>query len=217
MDYEAFFGSLNGQLLCAAAVVVIFAVIFWLSRAQKQSSFAVALSGMLIALAFVANNILPRWHLPQGGSVTLCSMLFLFLISYTYGERIGVCACIAYGVLDLLFSPSAYYPMQILLDYPLAFGMLGIGGVLRNKSGGLYFGYLLSVFGRYVVSTLSGLIFFAEYTPAGWNPLLWAIYYNACYLGIEAALTLLILSIPTVHNTIYRLVDNARKSNRRAA
>ncbi|MBE6039122.1 MAG: proton-coupled thiamine transporter YuaJ, partial [Anaerofustis stercorihominis] len=196
MDYEQFFSSLPGQLLCVGIIIIFFAAIFFMTRKEKLSTKAITLSALLIALAFVSNNFLPRWRLPNGGSVTLFSMLFLYLIGYTMGLKVGIVGGMTYGVLDLLFSASAYYPLQILLDFPLAFGAIGLGAILRDKKFGLQSGYVFGIFMRFVMSFLSGYFFFAEYTPEGYSPVMWAIVYNGTYILIEGIATLVLMSIP---------------------
>ena len=205
MDYEKFFQSIPGQILCVAVIILFFAVIFYSTRKQSLSTKAVTMSAILIALAFVSNNFLPRWRLAYGGSVTLFSMLCLYLIGYIMGLKVGLLGGMAYGVLDLLFSASAYYPLQILMDFPLAFGAIGLGAVLRDKKYGLQAGYLLGITGRFLISALSGYFFFAEYTPEGFSPLLWAIVYNGSYIYIEGIITIITTSLPPVKNAIERI------------
>lgn len=212
MDYEQFFSSLPGQLLCVGIIIIFFAAIFFMTRKEKLSTKAITLSALLIALAFVSNNFLPRWRLPNGGSVTLFSMLFLYLIGYTMGLKVGIIGGMTYGVLDLLFSASAYYPLQILLDFPLAFGAIGLGAILRDQKFGLQSGYVLGIFMRFVMSFLSGYFFFAEYTPEGYSPVMWAIVYNGTYILIEGIITLVLMSIPAVKNAIERLRKSYSKA-----
>lgn len=205
MDYEQFFSSIPGQALCIAVIILFFAAIFFVTRKEKLSTKAITMSAILIALAFVANNFLPRWRLANGGSVTLFSMLCLYLIGYTMGLKVGVIGGMTYGVLDLLFSASAYYPLQILLDFPLAFGAIGVGAILRDKKFGLQTGYILGIFLRFVMSFLSGYFFFAEYTPEGFSPFLWAVVYNGSYIAIEGFISLVVMSLKPVSNAIARM------------
>lgn len=211
MDYEQFFSSIPGQLLCVGIIILFFAAIFFMTRKEKLSAKAITMSAILIALAFVSNNFLPRWRLPNGGSVTLFSMLFLYLIGYTMGLKVGIIGGMAYGVLDLLFSASAYYPLQILLDFPFAFGALGLGALLRDKKFGLQGGYILGAFMRFVMSFLSGYFFFAEYTPEGYSPVMWAIVYNGTYILIEGIITLIVMSLKPVSTAIARMRKSYEK------
>ena len=69
--------------------------------------------------------------MPQGGSVTLLSLLPIAVITYLYGTKRGVTAGVALGLVNLIFGPYVIHPVQLLLDYPIAFGALGLGGALR--------------------------------------------------------------------------------------
>ena len=85
---------------------------------------------------------------------------------------------------------------QVLFDYPLAFGALGLSGFFSNRKFGLQIGYIVGVLGRFVFSTLSGVIFFAAYAPEGMNPWVYSTQYQGSYLGTEAIVTLIIISLP---------------------
>lgn len=154
-------------------------------------------SAMGIALSMVTSYI-KVWEMPMGGSVTLLSMLFICLIGYWYGPKYGLLAGAAYGVLQFVVDPYMFTVPQVLLDYPLAFGALGLSGLFSNKKFGLQMGYVIGVLGRFVCSLLSGVIFFASYAPEGMNPWVYSALYQGSYLGTEAIITLVIISIPPV-------------------
>ena len=88
--------------------------------------------------------------------------------------------------------------MQLVVDYILAFGALGLSGLFTNAKYGLIKGYLAGVVGRYVFAVISGWIFFGEYAWEGWAPLPYSLAYNGCYIFAEAAITIIILAIPAV-------------------
>jgi thiamine transporter len=93
----------------------------------------------------------------------------------------------------------------MLLDYPLAFGALGFAGLLGGRKLGLIYGYLIGLFSRYLCAVLSGIIFFGQYAPEGFNAVTWSVYYNITYLGVEGALTIAVLCIPAVRKAIDQL------------
>lgn len=161
----------------------------------------------LIALAYVLNNFMPKIKMPYGGSITLCSMFFIYVASYLYGPKTGIFAAVCYGILDLLISPSVYHPLQVILDYPLAFGMLGVGGFACKGKYSLQKGYIAGVLGRLLMCMISGAVFFAEYAPAGKNPWIYSLEYNAGYMIPEAIITLVLISIPTVYKAINRFKE----------
>lgn len=158
-------------------------------------------SAMAMALATVTSMI-KLFDAPMGGSVTLCSMLFVVLIGYWYGPKVGVLTGVAYGILQLIIDPYILSLPQMLVDYPLAFGALGISGFFSNSKGGLQKGYLLGIFGRWVFAFLSGYIFFYYYAWEGWNPAAYSAVYNLSYIGIEGAITLVLISLPPMRSAL---------------
>ena len=132
---------------------------------------------------------------------TSFSMLCICLVGYWYGLKTGLTAAVAYGILQFITGPYVVHPAQVLLDYPLAFGALGLSGLFSNAKNGLVKGYIVGVLGRYVMHMISGLIFYTAYTGdfAGNAAAIWAsTLYNMSYIFPEAILTLILLAIPAV-------------------
>ena len=152
---------------------------------------------MGIALAMVTSYI-KIWEMPMGGSVTLLSMLFICLTGYWFGPKYGIIAGAAYGMLQFVIDPYMLSLAQVLFDYPLAFGALGLSGFFRGRKYGLQLGYIAGVIGRFLFSTLSGVIFFAAYAPEGMNPWVYSALYQGSYLGTEGIVTLILISLPPI-------------------
>ncbi len=163
---------------------------------------------MAIALAMVA-SYLKVVEMPMGGSVTFFSMLFICLIGYWYGPVVGITTGVAYGLLQFAIDPYVFSIPQVIIDYPLAFGALGLSGFFSGKKNGLVIGYGVGVLGRYVFAFLSGYIFFGIYAPEGWNAVLYSLAYNGAYLGAEALLTMIILSLPPVKKACEKVTTMA--------
>lgn len=159
---------------------------------------------MSIALGTVLSN-LKLFDMPMGGSITLLSMLVICLPGYFFGLGAGLLTGVAYGIFQLLIDPYVLYPMQLLVDYPLAFGALGLSGLFTDSKHGLIKGYITGVIGRYIFSVISGFIFFGEYAWEGWNPLPYSLAYNAGYIFTEAAITVIILLLPPVSKAMGRI------------
>ncbi len=166
----------------------------------KQLVFCAA----AIALGTVLSNI-KLFHFPTGGSVTLLSMLVICLPGYWFGLGAGLRTGVAYGVLQLIIDPYVLFPLQLIVDYILAFGAFGLSGLFTNAKAGLVKGYVAAVIGRFVFATISGWIFFGEYAWEGWNPLAYSLVYNAIYIFAEAAVTVIILLLPPVKNAMARV------------
>ena len=78
-------------------------------------------------------------------------------------------------------------------------------------------GYIAGVLGRYFFAVLSGVIFFAQYTPADKTPLGYSLGYNATYIVPEAVMTIVFLSIPAVRYTLKRIKMEANEKDIRKA
>lgn len=157
-------------------------------------------SSAAMALAIVT-SMLKIFELPFGGSITLFSMLFIVLIGYWYGPKAGLMTGFAYGLLQFVLDPIFYSIPQMFVDYPLAFGALGLSGFFSNKKYGLWIGYVVGILGRFVFSYLSGLLFFAAYAEgSGMSAPVYSLCYNGSYIGAEGIITLIVISIPPVTN-----------------
>ena len=141
----------------------------------------------------------------MGGSVTLFSMLFICLIGYWFGPGYGLLTGVAYGVLQFIINPYMLSIPQVLIDYPLAFGALGLSGFFSKSKFGLQIGYAVGVIGRFIFAILSGVIFFASYAPKGMNAFIYSFLYNGAYLGAEAAITLIVISLPPVNKALAKV------------
>lgn len=200
-----------GYVLLALILIALLGSICIFSkkdRSRQMNTRQLVFCSMSIALATVTSFI-KLASLPFGGSITLFSMLFVSLIGYFYGAKTGLITGLAYGVLQLITGPYIYAPLQVLLDYPLAFGALGLSGFFRNKKIGLIIGYVTGVMGRYLCHVISGYVFFAEYAPEGMNPMVYTLGYNLTYILPEMIATVIILCIPAVYKAIGQVKQQA--------
>ena len=217
-DETTYVPTTLGNVLLAVVIIALLcgAVIFARKYAAKQASSdanikksrltvkQLAFCAMTIALGTVLSNI-KLFHFPTGGSITLFSMLVICLAGYFFGLGAGLMTGVAYGTLQLLIDPYVLYPMQLVVDYILAFGALGLSGIFCNSKFGLIKGYIAAVLGRYVFAVISGWIFFGAYAWEGWAPLPYSLAYNAIYIFSEAAITIIILAIPAVKGAMARI------------
>ncbi len=198
-------------IIILIAAILIAAAILRQHRATKRAALTtkqLVFSAVAIAVAVVCSMI-KLFEMPMGGSVTLLSMLFIVLIAYWYGPYVGLMTAVAYGLVQFVLEPIFYTVPQMLLDYPLAFGALGLAGFFNKRKFGLQIGYLAGVVGRFVFSTLSGVIFFASYAPEGMHPLVYSMGYQASYLLPEAVVTLILISVKPVAKALARVKTEA--------
>jgi thiamine transporter len=213
-NLQGFFEAGIGKATIVAVVVVLLALLSLMDRGHRDEAGnfraldvrALTISALMIAMAMVLSQI-RLFKMPQGGSVTAFSMLPIALCAYLFGPKRGIMAGVCLGLINLMFDPYVIHPAQLLIDYILAFGALGIGGVLRHQKNGLMKGYLLGICGRYICAVASGVIFFGAYAPKQFNALTWSLWYNLTYIVAEGAITVIVLCIPAVR----QLFENAQK------
>lgn len=179
------------------------------TNAKTFSAKQLVFSAVALALGFVTSYV-KIIDMPWGGSVTLCSMLFVTLIGYWYGPKIGLIAGFAYGILQFLQGGGSYIlsPMQVCMDYILAFAALGLSGFFSQKKNGLLKGYLFAVFIRGLFHTVGGYLYWMDYMPESFPKsfaFLYPFAYNYAYLLIEGFITVVILLLPPVKNAMTRV------------
>lgn len=183
-----------------------------ISRKQEQTSSTLrtkklVYGGICISIAFVLSYI-RILHLPQGGSITPASMLPLVLYSMVFGPVAGIIAGIAYGFLQLIQDMWVVNIAQLLLDYPLAFGCIGLAGLAPTSIKNLYlrtsFAIVIAFVGRGIMHVVSGALFFGEYAPEGVSPFAYSLGYNGTFilgeLIITLALALVLIKTPAYSN-----------------
>ena len=142
-----------------------------------------------VSLAVIC-SLIRVWEMPQGGSVAL-TMIPILLVSMRCGAVAGMVSGAVYGVISLLIAGVIYHPMSVVLDYVLAFGILGVAGFFKKSTGGIVCGTIIGVAGRFICSTVSGAVIFKSFAPAGQNPWVYSVIYQATYLVPELIITLL--------------------------
>lgn len=202
---QGFFESTTGQIISVAVLVILFAGVLLSGKKQKTNTKTMVVSALLVGLSIVLTRI-TIYSLPQGGSVSLFGMLPIVICAYFFGTRRAVMCGMCVGMIDLIFKPYVIHPIQLLLDYPLAFGAIGFAGLIfMAKKDGLIPAYLFGVLCRYICAVISGVVFFGAYAPEGFSALTWSLWYNVVYLAIEAAGTVILLLIPSVRHSLKRI------------
>ena len=194
-------------------------------------------SAVMLALAMVLAMVcalIPFLNLPFGGGFTVASMLPVVIISYMYGMKWGFFSAAIYSVIQIvmdlylgkgstimaLFMPNSEDFMGfgaaiaiLIIDYLVAYTLLGFGGafrkVIKNKALALTLGVVLALSLRYIAHIVSGYIFYGAwaewffsqenfYAIGGWIlehfsgnalALIYSIFYNGLYMIPEIIIT----------------------------
>ena len=175
----------------------------------RWDSRSLSMGAMCIAIAFVLSCI-RLYRMPQGGSITPAAMLPLIMFMVACGPLKGFIVGCVFGLLKLLADPYIIHPIQLLMDYPLAYGAMILGCLALpmplKDQWKLPVAVLLACIARWFMSVLSGVIFFAE-SAGDQNALIYSMVYNLSYMGPDALVCVLVACIPGMS----RLVKMIRK------
>lgn len=173
---------------------------------------------LLVAMATVL-SLVKIWSMPLGGSVTLLSMLPICLISVRHGMKWGVASAFVYSLIQLFLDlgamlswglTPAMFIGSLLLDYIVAFTVLGLAGAFRNKGfAGIMAGVFMAIFLRFVSHVISGTIIFDIWMPEEWtNPFLYSICYNGAFLLPETIITM--IACPAIVTALSKIKGGAK-------
>lgn len=176
------------------------------------STRMVAEAGVMIALAKILSFI-KLFEMPMGGSVTLASMAPILFFAIRWGWKKGLLVGLVYGLVDYLLGGYTVHPLQVLLDYPLAYMMLGFAGLQRASESDSFFSHLpsfiLAVALRLAMHVLSGCVFYStiDFTEAGASlsqaftlsnmgaGFVYSLQYNGAFLGADFLICLVVLAL----------------------
>ena len=190
--------DLGLYLSAAALIVVIIALAFILGRKDKKGfdTRTISYAAVCIAMSFALSYI-KMWEMPQGGSITLASLLPLMIFSYMFGVKKGVFAGMIYGILQAIQDPWLIHPAQFLLDYPVAFAAIGLAGMFRNVKAfenkpqiAFALGGVVASLLRFLSHILSGVFAFSEYA-GDQNPWIYSMGYNS-FVFIDIAIVIVV-------------------------
>ncbi len=144
---------------------------------------------VLIAVAQILGYIklFPMW--PNGGSITLAAFpIALYAVRWGLGK--GLLAGFIFGILQLFLDEAYAWGWQsMILDYLVAYTPLGLAGLFRGKSWGIFPGIILGNLGRFIVHYISGVTIYRIYEPTNIPGIgafdgaeLYSLVYNGSYM-----------------------------------
>ena len=179
--------------------VVYAAFLFDRNNMHKQfDSKSISYAAICIAMSF-ALSYLRIVKMPQGGSITIASLLPLMIYSYMFGTRKGTFAGMIYGILQAFQDNYIIHPAQFLLDYPVAFACIGLAGMFAGvkaleKMPQVQFalGAIVAGLARFLIHFLSGIFAFGAFAPEGTPVALYSFTYQAGYVLPDIAIVIIV-------------------------
>ena len=181
-----------------AISMLLLAIYFWNLRKQKFTVKMMITVALFSAISYVLYMI-QFIKYPQGGGISLFSMLPVMLLSIFYGNSVGLTGGLIFGFLKLLNGAMVIHPAQFLLDYILSTMALGLAGSFGNdKKIKIILGSLLAVTLSVSISVISGAVYFGQYAPEGMNVWVYSFVYNFTSAGVEGVLTTALIAVMPV-------------------
>ncbi|GIM30912.1 energy-coupled thiamine transporter ThiT [Paraclostridium bifermentans] len=177
-------------------IIISLVILFMYAKDINKKKFAtkeIVMIAMFSAISFILYMI-QFIRYPQGGGITLFSMLPTMLLAILYGKEAGVTGGLIFGLLKLLNGAYVVHPAQFLLDYILSNMALGLAGEFgREKKSDMFKGCLFASSLSVLISIISGVVYFGQYAPEGMNIVLYSCIYNISSAGVEGLLSSIIL------------------------
>lgn len=154
-------------------------------------------TAVMLGLATVL-SLITVFKAPFGGAVTAASMVPIVLIAFRYKAKWGLLTGLLYGCIQLALDfgkigswglSAQVFAGSVLLDYLLAFTVIGVAGFFAGKKFGIFIGTLVGLGLRFVCHFLSGVILFSSFAPEGMSPIVYSILYNGAYMLPEIIVT----------------------------
>lgn len=184
----------------AVAVLALVGLAFLLGRKDKKGfdSKAVSYAAICIAMSY-ALSYLRLVKMPQGGSITIASLVPLMIYSYMFGVKKGVMAGLIYGALQAFQDLYILHPAQFLLDYPIAFACIGLAGMFATTKWlkkapqvQIALGAIVAGLARFVMHFLSGMFAFGMWAPEGQPVWLYSLTYQSAYVLPDIAIAIVV-------------------------
>jgi|GEM_PF-6781490 len=201
-------------ILCIISFIGYFVIISRKSKIIPLSAREITYVSLSIALSFLLGTI-QLLHMPFGGTVSL-EMLPLFYLAFNKGTYLAMIAGGIYGLFVLLLDSKVVHPLQFILDYPLAFSLVGLAGLIKSSKKSIISlggGVLLGSGARALAHIISGVFFFS--TTFLWSNLPWWLstllkqVYSFCNYKFELSSTgekwLFYILFSTGYNLFYIL------------
>ena len=177
-------------------IVISLIFLFMYAKGIKEKGFStkeIVMIAMFSAISFILYMI-QFIRYPQGGGITLFSMLPTMLLAILYGRNAGLTGGLIFGLLKLLNGAYVVHPAQFLLDYILSNMALGLAGEFgKDSKVDMFKGCLFASSISVLVNIISGVVFFGQYAPEGMNIVVYSSIYNISSSGVEGLLSSILL------------------------
>jgi thiamine transporter len=182
---------------------------------KKTNTRLLAESAVMIALAIVLNMV-KFFTLPNGGEVTLFSMLPILLVGIKNGPKWGFGTAFVYSLIQMFMSIAKIMTWGlsvkvliacIIFDYILAYTVLGVASLFGGKGRmRATVGVCIGITLRFVCHFISGITIWATWADGFASVMLYSLTYNGSYMLCELVLTgvvtVVLLQVPQIRKLL---------------
>lgn len=169
----------------------------------KFLTYTAMYTSLYVVLKFVG-NLIPFLKMPQGGSIEI-ELIALFIASYHLGCSGGIFVAFLSWLITFMMGAEMWFnhPIQIMLDYVLPLGIVGVASIFPKKFG---LSIVLAMGIKYVSQVLSGVYFWPPKTGAAGSTVAWifSLNYNAWYN--LATMVICLLIVPLLWSRVQKIV-----------
>ena len=202
-NLQTIFSSSSGFALLGVFLLIIF--LMYARRIKFTTRMLVYIS-LMLALTILLQQV-RLYHFPQGGSVTLGSMLPIILLTFRYGAPVGMFAGFVFGLINIILDPFILHPIQVLFDYPLPWMAAGLAAIFKQN----FIASTILVFaGKFICHVISGVVFFASYAPEGTSPIIYSLTVNASMIIPECIICCVLIKFLPTERLLNAMDKNAR-------
>ena len=201
-------------IFAALAIGIVLFVAFFVGRKDKTgfTTKSITYAAISVAMSF-ALSYLRIVKMPQGGSITVASLLPLMIYSCMFGVKKGVFAGMIYGLMQAIQDSYILHPAQFVLDYPAAFACIGMAGLFFSlnalkKIPTLQFalGAIIAGLGRFLMHFISGIFAFGAFAPEGTSVVWYSFTYQSAYVFPDLVICIFIGILLFSSKTFVRLI-----------
>lgn len=182
--------------LLVYAISIGFLILFVIGfRKTDMTLKKMIVISLFSAIAFILSFI-EFISYPQGGGINLVPMVPIMLIGILYGNTEGMTCGLIFGILSLITGGHIVSIAEALLDYILAFVVLGLSGFAgRDNKYKILISSIIVVALSVFSNIVSGVYFYGEYAPQGMNVWKYSIVYNLTSTGVVGILSIIIIML----------------------
>ena len=165
----------------------------------KKNLQALVESAVFVGLALALSTFKIKTG-GEGGSIDFV-MIPIIISAYRWGMLWGMGAGLVFGTLKFFLGGNAFSWEAILLDYSVAYALVGVGGFLKRKNWMLPVVALIGCLARYAAHVVSGAVIWGEWMPSEYlglpmnNPWIYSIIYNALYMSWNTLIAVVVCAL----------------------